>query len=570
MNMFKKYLIPFLLTFLLAVEVVLISDANSTVVSHSKTLTNLLPSHTYHYRVRTKNSLGVEAISGDYVFTTNSSAQPGPTLSAIAATNITTTTADLVWSCNVPCTGYYEIGTTISYNISNYPGETTYNYSAHLQHISGLVANTTYHYRVRSKNNLGVETISADNTFTTSAIGPTLTGFSITGLTSTGATLNWNCGELCTGYYELGTSTAYGITNNPGQADWTYSSHSQGVINLLPNTLYHWRVHSKNQANVETISADQQFTTTSTYAATPPTLINAVDPINYGAACNGVTNDSAAFQAAVNASDVLVPAGRTCVINSPVTISINNRHIECGAGAILKQTQTGGNVFLYMEPSAGARLTGNSIANCSFVGTNTIPPKMTDWNNPTQHWNTPILTMDRVDNFTLVGNTFDSFYGQAMFQTTGSLDGGHGDNISYNTFRHCGYYGPSFVSHTNGYIGHNIAVDCAIGVENDLVNPPQNTGGNIIEYNTMTTVYGYSGYSMGASNVLTGGCTGNSTYPIDYSQNIVRNNSISGVSNSQGPYPNLPSRLYICTKWLGSLASQYSNNSCTNGCEVVP
>jgi hypothetical protein len=301
-------------------------------------------------------------------------------------------------------------------------------------------------------------------------------------------------------------------------------------------------------------------------SVTPPTLVNPVNPMNYGAKCDGVTNDAAAFRAAVSAGDVLVPAGRTCVINSAVNISINNRHIECGSGAILKQNTTGGSIFVYEEPVSGQRLTGNSIANCTFIGTGTVPPT-TDWNNSAKHWNIPILTKDRVDNFILIGNTFDRFYGQAMFQTTGSVDGGHGDKIMYNTFKNCGYYGPVFVAHNNGYIGHNTAIDCAIGIENDVVTPPQLTGGNIIENNTITCIYGYGALDMDACAILTGGAS----YDQDYTTNIVRNNSISGVANAQGAHPGYQSRIIIGTRWGPRIhPAQYINNTCTNGCIVIP
>jgi hypothetical protein len=301
-------------------------------------------------------------------------------------------------------------------------------------------------------------------------------------------------------------------------------------------------------------------------SVTPPTLVNPVNPMNYGAKCDGVSNDSAAFQAAVNAGDVLVPAGRTCVINSAVNISINNRHIECGSGAILRQTVTGGLVFEITEAVSGQRLTGVSIANCSFIGTGTVPPT-TDWNDSAKHWNIPVLTRDRVDNFTLIGNTFDRFYGQAMFQTAGVVDGGHGDNISYNTFKNCGYYGVAFVAHINGYIGHNTAIDCSIGVEND--NPGQLSGGNILEYNTVTAIYGKGSIDMESSATLSGGCTGNATNIMNYSTNIVRNNSVSGKSSADGYHPNWPSRIYDCHGWIGQYAAQYINNSCTNGCQVI-
>jgi hypothetical protein len=442
----------------------------------------------------------------------------------------------------------------------------------HSKTLTGLLPGHTYHYRVKTKNAAGAEYISGDYTFTTNAAaqpGPALTGFSTTNITSSSATLNWTCNAPCTGYYDIGTTNSYGTTNSPGQNDLTYSAHAQSVSNLAPNTLYHWRAHSTNFASVETISADQTFTTSSSGVVSPtnpPTLVNAVNPMTYGAKCDGITNDSAAFQTAVNVSDVLVPANKTCVINAAVNIAVNNRHIQCGANTILKQNVTGPIVFDIREAVAGQRLTGVSIANCYFLGTNTSPPT-TDWNNPAKHWNIPIQTRDRVDNVTIVGNTFDRFYGQAMFETYGVLDGGHGDQIVYNTFKNCGYYGPVFVAHTNGYIGHNTAIDCAIGIENDVVTPPQLTGGNIIENNTITCIYGYGSLDMEACAMLTGGAS----YDQDYTTNIVRNNSISGVANAQGAHPGYTSRIIIGTRWGPRIhPAQYINNSCTGGCNVIP
>jgi len=126
--------------------------------------------------------------------------------------------------------------------------------------------------------------------------------------------------------------------------------------------------------------------------------------------------------------------------------------------------------------------------------------------------------------------------------------------------------GPVFVAHINGYIGHNTAIDCAVGVENN--DSGQLSGGNIIEYNTLTTIYGKGPVDMESATTLSGGCTvANSA---NYSTNIVRHNAVSGISNAQGYHPNQPSRIYICTKWIGAYAAQYTNNSCTNGCQVIP
>jgi hypothetical protein len=291
---------------------------------------------------------------------------------------------------------------------------------------------------------------------------------------------------------------------------------------------------------------------------TKPTLVNPVSPLQYGARCDGTSDDSAAFQSALRASDVLVPAGKTCVINNVVQVSMSNRHMECGAGTVLKQTVSVGRMFNYVA-NAGSRLTGNSIVNCTFIGSNTVAPKA-DWNDSGKHYNIPVQTQERVDNFFLAGNTFERFWGQSMFQTYGPIDGGSGDQIIYNTFKSCGYYGPVFTGHKNGLIAHNTLVDCAAGVEND--DTKQFTGGNVIEYNQLSCVYGYGGADMGACAMLTGGATANGA---DYRSNIVRYNTIQGSSNGAGFQPAHGSRLIGGSDW-GALASQYITNTCNNGC----
>lgn len=298
-------------------------------------------------------------------------------------------------------------------------------------------------------------------------------------------------------------------------------------------------------------------TTTTQY--TPPPLVNPVSPITYGAKCNGVTDDTAAFQKAINASDVLVPAG-TCLINGTINVKVSNRHIQC-QGTVLKRT-TGYNNQMFMFGDGQNAYQYDSIVECNFVGANTAAPQY--YNNDARHWDIPIETTGPVSKFFLAGNSFRQFFGQSMFQTYGTTNGGSGDIVQYNTFASCGYYGPVFDAHTDGYIGHNTLTDCAVGIEND--NTGQATGHNVIEYNTIKAVYGYGAPDMTSSAMLTGGVAASA----DYSTNIVRNNTVSGTSNAQGfKGANIPSRTIQGASW-GAKAAQYSNNVCISGCSVTP
>ncbi|MGF6769058.1 hypothetical protein P3T18_001528 [Paraburkholderia sp. GAS199] len=289
-----------------------------------------------------------------------------------------------------------------------------------------------------------------------------------------------------------------------------------------------------------------------------PTLVKPGNPLTFGAKCDGVTDDSAAFQAALNAGDVLVPA-RTCVIDHTVQITVSNRHLACEPGATLRQTNPYEQRMFEIVSLDEGTLSGDSIANCVFVGANTAAPRYFD--GDARHYNIPVQTQDRVSNFMLIGNTFSRFFGQAMFQTYGRVDGGSGDVIAYNRFESCGYYGAALVAHRNGYIGHNVLVDCALGVENDA--PSQMSGGNVIEYNHLSVVHGYGAPDMKASAMLTGGTAGGA----DYSGNVVRYNTVSGRSQrKQDSGSGLPS--FIWQKASGG-AAQYLQNTCVDGCEVI-
>ncbi len=90
----------------------------------------------------------------------------GPAVLSLSAT-VAVSSAQVTWSLDQPCTGYLEWGTTTAYGHET-AHETSFNYSTHIQDITGLTPGTTYHFRTHNANAAGWETVSADETFTTS------------------------------------------------------------------------------------------------------------------------------------------------------------------------------------------------------------------------------------------------------------------------------------------------------------------------------------------------------------------------------------------------------------------
>ncbi|TSC72144.1 MAG: fibronectin, type III domain-containing protein, partial [Parcubacteria group bacterium Gr01-1014_38] len=110
-------------------------------------------------------------VGADELGTTITDTTP-PVISTVAAGSITNTTATITWTTDEPSDSQVEYGTTITYGSSTTldPARVT----SHSQVISGLTANTLYHYRVKSRDAAGNLATSGDFTFTTLTATPTL------------------------------------------------------------------------------------------------------------------------------------------------------------------------------------------------------------------------------------------------------------------------------------------------------------------------------------------------------------------------------------------------------------
>jgi predicted lipoprotein with Yx(FWY)xxD motif len=97
--------------------------------------------------------------------------------------------------------------------------------------------------------------------------------------TATGFELRGNVysyGTTTTYHFEYGTTTEYGTSVPMPDAEVTtagYSSVSEQITGLMPDTTYHWRLVSANSAEGIVRTADQTFSTATTTAppTTPPT-----------------------------------------------------------------------------------------------------------------------------------------------------------------------------------------------------------------------------------------------------------------------------------------------------------
>jgi len=90
-----------------------------------------------------------------------------PTISAVGASAIGSTTATITWTTNEGGTSQVDYGLTTAYGQLTAFNATLS--TAHTVSLNGFSSAMLYHYRVRSKDAAGNEAVSADATFTTAA-----------------------------------------------------------------------------------------------------------------------------------------------------------------------------------------------------------------------------------------------------------------------------------------------------------------------------------------------------------------------------------------------------------------
>lgn len=249
----------------------------STNVNVSADKTGLLPGTVYHFRIKTVNILGV-SYGNDLIFTTLGQV---PSATTLSATNLTTTSATLNGNVNaneLSSIVMFEYGTSASYGIaipaaqSPVTGSSSVNVSVDL---TGLLAGTTYHFRIKTENLLGT-TFSNDLTFTTAGQVPSATTQAATYIGPDNAVLNGivNANSLSTiASFEYGTTNSYGNITAATQSPVTGSSPvnvSVNLVGLLPGTTYYFRLKTENSIGT-TFGSESTFTTLGE-SPTPVTL----------------------------------------------------------------------------------------------------------------------------------------------------------------------------------------------------------------------------------------------------------------------------------------------------------
>ncbi|HET8863970.1 MAG TPA: fibronectin type III domain-containing protein, partial [Solirubrobacterales bacterium] len=246
--------------------------SGESAVPVEKTLSGLTPNKTYHFRFKATNADG-STTGSDQTFKTLPEAPA--VITTPGATEILQTMAKVAGSVNPNGASVseckIEYGLTESYgseaNCEPAPGSGESPVSVS-KTLSGLVANTTYHFRVKASNPGGTSN-GSDQTFTTLAlVVPTVTTEAATGETKTTANLNGSVnpnGDPTSCHFEYGLTTSYGSEAScasPPGSGYDPVSASAAISGLTLNTTYHFRLVASNGAGTEN-GSDLTFTTKS-------------------------------------------------------------------------------------------------------------------------------------------------------------------------------------------------------------------------------------------------------------------------------------------------------------------
>jgi uncharacterized protein (TIGR02145 family) len=235
--------------------------------SVSAEITGLTPSTTYHFRIKSVNSLST-VYGNDLTFTTVGGTPEVITAEATDVTVEGATINGMVNANDLTTTVTFEYGTTESYGssipaeIGQLTGHSNNNVKAVL---SGLDPRTDYHFRIKAVNVLGTA-YSSNHIFKTLGDLPNVISSVANYLWGTGAVLQGivNANGLTTVVtFEYGESVSYGNTIPAKQGtldDFKNNYISANIRGLIPETSYHFRINAVN--SLGTIYGDDiTFTT---------------------------------------------------------------------------------------------------------------------------------------------------------------------------------------------------------------------------------------------------------------------------------------------------------------------
>ena len=246
-----------------------IANSLNAITTNSTSLTGLIPGTTYYWRVKANNADGSSDWSASRSFTTNMTA-PTLGLPTNAATN-SSIAPTLNWTAITNASSYLvEISTDATFTTLLSAKNTVTTNSLGL---SGLIAGTTYYWRVKANSSLTSSNWSASWSFTTNMTAPTLSlPTNASTNSSIAPTLNWTPITNASSYLvEISTDATFTTIVS---AKNTVTTNSLGLTGLIAGTTYYWRVKANSSSTSSDWSSVWSFTTAMAVAPTQASPAN--------------------------------------------------------------------------------------------------------------------------------------------------------------------------------------------------------------------------------------------------------------------------------------------------------
>ena len=222
------------------------------------------------FRIYNK-ALSASEISAVYNYTgvTVPTDTTAPTISGVSVSGLTENQATVSWSTNEASDSYVEYGISTSYGSNTLLDISKV--TSHSQVLSGLLPNTTYNYRVTSKDAAGNSASSANATFTTKSLPDTASpsipsGITVSNITQTGLRISWVASTDNVGV------VGYKVYRNGSEIN-TISNTVYADSGLAANTSYSYTVAAYDA--VGNVSAQSVAVTTKTLQSAPTVSLSA-------------------------------------------------------------------------------------------------------------------------------------------------------------------------------------------------------------------------------------------------------------------------------------------------------
>lgn len=193
-----------------------------------------------------------------YGVATYGATQVSPVITNVVASAITSGSATITWTTDVPADSLVEYGLTTAYGSTSalYPTLA----GSHSVTLGALQSNTLYHFRVRSTTAAGSTNVSTDQTLQTAVPPPvTLSNFQVASIGPVQVSVTWSTSVPTDSQVDYGLAADYGLQTPLDSTQ--VSQHQVTIAGLFPNTTYHLRARSNNPNGGTLLSGDLQVQT---------------------------------------------------------------------------------------------------------------------------------------------------------------------------------------------------------------------------------------------------------------------------------------------------------------------